>query len=100
MARPRLELQNILGEICDNVYFQPPPSIRMTYPAIVYSRDYRFTMHADNGPYSHTKRYQVTVIARDPDSEIPDLVADLPLAAQVRAFASDGLNHDIFDLYF
>ena len=38
---PRLDLQKLLVELLgsDNVYFQPPPSVQMNYPAIVYKLD-------------------------------------------------------------
>lgn len=99
---PRLELQALLESLNPQgkVYFQPPASITMVYPAIVYQRDYRTVQHADNNPYLNVKRYQVTVIDRDPDSEIPERLSELPLCTFVRYFASDNLNHDIYDLYF
>lgn len=100
MARSRLDLQYILEQITPEVWFQPPPSLRLTYPTIIYSRDYHFTAHADNKRYAHLKRYQVTVISRDSDSDLPDKVAELPYTNFTRAFNADGLHHDIFDLYF
>ena len=72
----------------------------MQYPAIVYQRDTGESRHANNVPYSYEKRYQVTVIDRNPDSLIPDKVAMLPLCSHDREFVADGLNHDVFTLYF
>lgn len=83
-----------------NVYFQPPPNIQMRYPAIVYQRDDADTRFADNQPYTYIKRYQVTVMDGDPDSVLPDLVGQLPMSTFSRFFVSDGLNHDVFTLYF
>jgi hypothetical protein len=99
---PRLELQALLENILGtrHVYFQPPANVQMQYPCIVYQRDYANTQFADNGPYRYTKRYQVTVIDNNPDSDIPDKVASLPLCTFDRFFAADNLNHDIFNLYF
>ena len=39
MSRERLSaiLHEVLGS--DNVYYQPPESVKMKYPAIVYTRD-------------------------------------------------------------
>ncbi len=98
----RLELQAVLAGLADglSVYFQPPPDIEISYPAIVYNRDYQQVDFADNAPYSRTIRYQVTVIDRDPDSAIPDLVASLPLTRYVRHYTTAKLNHDIYDVYF
>jgi hypothetical protein len=98
----RLELQVVLEDLLgsDHVYFQPPSNIQMIYPAIVYNRDYREVKYADNLAYSKCLRYQVTIINRDPDSDLFEKVCDLPLSTFVRHFAVDQLNHDIFDVYF
>lgn len=98
----RQQLQNLLLEILGsgNVYFQPPATISMGYPCIVYKRDFVKTDHADNKPYKHSKRYQVTVIDRNPDSDIPAKVAALPTCVFDRSYAADDLNHDVYKLFF
>jgi hypothetical protein len=98
----RLQLQALLESILetDRVYFQPPAAVKMSYPCIVYTRESSETRFADNLPYQRVKRYQVTVIDRNPDSLIPDKVAELPLCTHVNFFVSDNLNHDVFNLYF
>lgn len=98
----RLQLQALLELILGsrNVYFQPPANVQMNYPAFVYARDDVDTTFADNRPYRHTKRYTVTYIDRNPDSSIPDKVAALPLCSFSRHFVADGLNHDVYTLYF
>jgi hypothetical protein len=102
MAQGRLQLQELLEELLGsgNVYFQPPANVRMAYPCIVYKRDGGETLFAGNNPYRHTKRYQVTVIDRDPDSLIPDKVAALPMCTFERHFAADNLNHDVYNIFF
>jgi hypothetical protein len=72
----------------------------MKYPCIVYNRDEAVTKFADNSPYRYTKRYQVTIIDRDPDSDIPGKVAALPQCLFNRFFVADNLNHDVYNLYF
>lgn len=98
----RLELQALLEDLLgsSNVYFQPPENVLMSYPAIVYNRNYLTSSYADNIPYLRTIRWQITVIDKDPDSLIPDKIASLPLTIYVRHFTSDNLNHDIYDVYF
>jgi hypothetical protein len=98
----RLELQELLVSVTgiDNVYFQPPPTVQMVYPCIVYRRDYELTNHADDLPYKRMKRYIVTVIDRDPDSAIPDKIAGLPLCVYDRFYTADNLNHDVYKLFF
>lgn len=98
----RLRLQTILEGLLgsENVYFQPPSTIRMLYPCIVYQRSYADTKFADNRPYSYQKQYQITVIDKNPDSLIPDKVATLPMCIFDRNFIADNLNHDVFNIYF
>ena len=98
----RLELQTLLEGLLgtSNVHFQPPPNIQMKYPAIVYELDDIHTDFADNRPYYSEKRYQVTVIDRDPDSGIPNKIAMLPKNSFNRFFVANGLNHTVFTLYF
>ena len=94
----QLILEAVLGS--RNVYFQPPETLKMVYPCIRYERDNERSVFANNAPYRRTKRYQVTVIDRDPDSAIPDRVAALPLCTFSRHYTADGLNHDVYSLYF
>jgi hypothetical protein len=98
----RVDLQALLEQIPGprKVYFQPPANVAMEYPVILYERDYAETTYANNAPYRYTKRYQVTVIDRNPDSEIPDKVAALPLCKFNRHFVTQGLHHDVFNIYF
>lgn len=94
----QLILEGILGS--RNVYFQPPATIQMKYPCIVYNRSDYQSKYAGNNPYILEKAYSVMVIDRNPDSEVPDKIARLTLSSFDRGFVSDGLNHSIFTLYF
>lgn len=98
----RLELQTMLEEIIGTreVYFQPPSSIRMNYPAIVYSRKVIDNVHANNAVYGQRKAYEVTLIDQNPDSEFVDKISVLPYCGWDRHYTSDNLNHDVFTIYF
>jgi hypothetical protein len=96
----RLNLQSLLEEITDNVYFQPPTNVKLVYPCIIYKRDFADTQFADNTPYAHKRRYMITVIDQNPDSEIPGKVADLPMSVFNRFYTVDNLNHDVYSVYF
>lgn len=98
----RLELQTMLEELLGsrNVYFQPPESIKMKYPAIVYSRSVIVNTSADNSVYSQSHFYQLIVIDEDPDSEIVEKISKLPKCRFDRHYTADNLNHDIFTLYY
>lgn len=100
--RPRTELQTILETLLgsDKVYFQPPSTVSLSYPCIIYQRSNAVTKFADNNPYKYDKRYQVTIIDKNPDSLIPDKVAKLQKCIFERHFKVDNLNHDVFVIYF
>lgn len=91
-------LKSILGT--NNVYFQPPPTLKMEYPCIVYRRESGDTIFAGDKLYKNTKRYLVTVIDRNPDSDIPDKVLALPMCTFDRFYTADNLNHDVYKLFF
>lgn len=96
----RLDLHQILESFTPNVYFQPPTNVRLQYPCIIYKRDFAETEFADDKPYSHTKRYMITVIDRNPDSDIPDKVASMRMSLFNRFYTADDLNHDVYNVYF
>lgn len=98
----RLELQALLEGLLGsrNVYFQPPESLKMQYPAIVYSRNDIKNGFADDAVYMRSCAYTVTVIDKDPDSGIVERVLALPMCRFNRNFKSDNLNHDVFTLYY
>lgn len=96
----RLELQSLLEGLTERVYFQPPLNVAMVYPCILYQLDGDRTKRANNRLYSRTKRYQVTVIDRNPDSELPGKVIELPLCKFNRFYTADNLNHSVFTLFF
>lgn len=82
------------------VYFQPPPSVKLVYPCIIYVLDKIDTKHADDKPYLNKKGYSVTIIDKDPDSEIPDMLSTMPLSRFDRAYTADNLNHWVFSLFY
>lgn len=98
----RLELHKILCEILGsrNVYYQPPESAKMEYPAIVYSRDDIDNTFAENSVYKQDHQYQIIVIDKDPDSEIVTAVSKMPMCRFIRHYEADNLNHDVFGIYY
>ena len=98
----RVDLQNVLEELLGsrNVYYQPPESLKMNYPAIVYARKTIDNSYANNSVYKQNYAYEITVIDKNPDSEIVNKVSKLPTCRFDRHFKSDNLNHDVFTLYY
>ena len=98
----RIDLQNVLEELLGsrNVYYQPPESLKMSYPAIVYSRKTIDNSYANDSVYKQNYAYELTVIDKNPDSEIVNKVSKLSTCRFDRHFKSDNLNHDVFTLYY
>ena len=98
----RVDLQNVLEELLGsrNVYYQPPESLKMNYPAIVYARKTIDNSYANNSVYKQNYAYEITVIVKNPDSEIVNKMSKLPTCRFDRHFKSDNLNHDVFTLYY
>ena len=97
----RLDLQDKLEEILGsrNVYYQPPESLKLKYPAIVYNRSNIQNEFADNNIYSQNIAYSITVIDKNPDSKFVKAVSRLPTCRYDRHFVSDNLNHDVFTIF-
>ena len=98
----RLALHEKFCEILGsrNVYFQPPASVRLNYPAIIYFRKDIDNRYADDLVYKQDAAYDVTVIDRNPDSEIVVEVSQLPTCRFDRHYDADNLNHDVFTIYY
>jgi len=72
----------------------------MQYPCIVYGRDGAWRVSADNAGYRRVQKYQVTLIDRKPNNPAVETLGLLPLCTDDRSFKADGLNHDVFELYY
>lgn len=102
MMGSRLELHEQLCEILGsrNVYYQPPESLRIVYPAIVYAKDAIQRELANDAGYIRDDRYMVTFIARNVDDEVIDKLLEFPHISYNRRYATEGLYHDVFTLYY
>lgn len=102
MAKSRIdlhaELRALLGS--DQVYFRAPDSVKMRYPAIVYTRSGFKTRFADSRIYRKDREWTITLIYRDPDSDLPEKLLNLPYCRFDRHYVADNLNHDIFTLIY
>ena len=91
-------LENLLGS--RNVYYQPPLSVKMNYPAIVYSRDNFENNFANDNVYKQTNVYKLIVIDQNPDSDVVKKVSKLQYCRYNQNYSSQGLNHDVYILNY
>lgn len=97
----RPKLQTVLSNYCQNVYFQPPSSVVLKYPCIIYSRKKIVQRAADNLNYIVRVGYQITCISRDPDNPIPmTLMNSLQMIYWENEYVTENLYHTILTLYY
>ena len=98
----RLELQSKLEKLLGSrqVYYQPPETIKMEYPAIVYSKNRISSITANDAKYLKHNQYEIIVISKRPDDPVIGKILDLPYSSHDRTYKSDNLNHDVLTLYF
>lgn len=98
----RIEFHDILKSTLNssNVYFQPPETIKMNYPAIVYSLSNLRNMYADNLVYIQKKAYNVILIEKNPDSETIEKLSKLPYSNFNTSYVADNLYHYSYTIYY
>lgn len=82
-----------------HTYYNPPPSVRMRYPAIKYSLNRITRVFANNGAYRSTPSFEVTLIDENPDSEYVEPILQIPYCTFDRFYIADNLNHWVFTIY-
>lgn len=92
------KLKSILGS--DHVYFQPPETIHLEYPCIIYHVESAAIKRADDICYKVSARYGLLIIDRNPDSDIPSRLLSLPMCSPGTVYTADNLYHYPFTLYF
>lgn len=98
----RLDLQAKFEEILGsrNVYFQPPASVSMQYPAIRYEfKDMRTKSANNSATYIVRPGYDCVLIIREPDTEYLQKILQLPYCRFDRYYRADNLHHYKFVIY-
>ncbi len=104
----RLDLHHLLEEAYEEatmrdsdkrVWFQPPASVRLTYPCIVYKLSDMPPTYANNNPYQIEHEYELEVIDTDVNSALRERIALLPKCRLSRIFENDNLRHYVFHIY-
>lgn len=101
--KTRLELHEKLCALLGtyHTYFQPPESIKLSYPCLVYSRNADYANRANNRLYMYEHNYQLTYITDDAETDMPmRILSEFPKCRYERMFVLDNLYHHIFNLYY
>lgn len=81
------------------VYFQPPESVRLVYPCIIFKLASIDKRYADNIMYNGLTRYEVQLITQHPDNPFVERIVKLPYCRFDRPFVSDNLYHYNYEIY-
>ena len=97
----RTELQSLLESILGsrNVYFNPPESLKISYPCFVYKFTGFSNNKADDANYKTRKRYQITLIHKNPDNTLVDTLEELQYCRYENSFVIDNLYHYVYTIY-
>lgn len=95
----RGRMHTLFKRITKNVYYQPPSSIRLEYPCIVYQPVSVETQSANDIGYLNTTSYQITVIDRDPESLIPyEILNSFSKGRLEQMYTTDNLHHTTINI--
>ena len=93
------KLETLLGS--SNVYFQPPESFKLRYPAIVYSTAIPDSKYANNRLYMYTNKFSLIYIRQtNTEDKMKEIAQAFPLIKQDRTYVADNLYHTVYDLYY
>lgn len=99
----RLELHEELKSVIEssNVKFQPPASVKLTYPCLLYSKSNVYANYANNLVYRSMDRYEIVIIGLDPDMDWAyRIMKHFAMCSFDRRYVKDNLYHDVLTLYY
>lgn len=99
-TKNREELHQLLLSFCPNVYYQPPESVKLKFPCIVYSMEALSPQYADNLPYLLHQPFSMRYITRDADDELVFQLAQLPKCKHGKPYAKENLYHHPYTIYY
>lgn len=93
------ELCTLLGS--RNVYYEPPESLKLKYPCIIYEVNDINQIRANNRHYLDIKRYSITYVTNKNIIDITEKFFELfPTCSFDRSYVSDNLWHYVFTLSY
>lgn len=95
------ELEAVMGSL-GKVYFEPDRNVKLVYPCICYFTSHTDYKYTNNLIYLGHRQYDVTIIDKDPDSDLPKLLEEHGFYRLRfdRAYLADNLHHFVYKLYY
>lgn len=99
IAQLKEVLKSYLGN--DNVYYQPPETVKLRYPCIIISRNGANTFSADDMNYIIRMRYTLTYVSRTFDDPVAAGILELlPSISLDRSYTADNLYHTVYSVFY
>lgn len=96
----RDELASIAGDMI-KLYYQPPDTVRMTYPCIVYSLSDVDLVKANDSVYINNRTYRVQYIDRSTSMDIPEkLIEGFQFVKFIDRSVIENLNHTTLEITY
>lgn len=84
-----------------NVYVNPPESVRMQYPCVKIKRSGIYTTSANNHKYMIKDRYDAVYITREPDDPmVHKILYEFDMSRFSMQIVKDDLYNENFVIYF
>lgn len=101
MAKNRIELHHQLEQSFGvKAYYQPPESMKLTYPCVVYSFETFNTRNANNMPFVINERYKVSYLHKNvDDSRCKAVLRDFDKITHTQHYVTNGVYNDIYYIY-
>jgi len=99
--KTRIKLQKFLEKVAApyHVYFQPPDSLYIDYPCVIYHLSNVKNLYANNNIYKQDKFYELIIVDSNPDSILFEKFCKLPMCKFKNFYVSESLNHFVFDIF-
>ena len=95
------QLSDVSGIPSEHLYFQPPSTVKLNYPCIIYKNTGDWDIKADNLRYAAKTRIQAIVVTRDPDSDIPEKILNgFFYSSADPDYTAENLYHHPITIYF
>lgn len=84
----------------DEIHFQPPESVKLEYPCVLYEFDNYRDFNANDRKHITREKYIVTHIYKDPTQNLRETIMSLFIYVYFdRVFVADNLYHDVYTVY-
>lgn len=93
------ELKRVTG--IKNVYFQPPESIKLKYPCVIYSKQPFRTVRANNTAWINNRPYRVVIVCSDGDNKFAEMLLNgFKYCSYDSRYISNNMYHDSLTIFY